>query len=59
MKKTIQILTLLFFSSLFAQAVIIKDIRIVNQKGESYDMSSVKAFTSFKIGQEIRLLPPM
>ena len=53
MKKTIQILTILFFSSLFAQAVIIKDIRIVNQKGESYDMSSVKAFTSFKIGQEI------
>jgi outer membrane protein insertion porin family len=30
----------------------IKDIRIVNQAGESYDISSVLAFTSFRVGQQ-------
>ena len=31
----------------------IKDIRIVNQAGESYDMSSVAAFTSFQVGEQV------
>jgi outer membrane protein insertion porin family len=31
----------------------IKDIRIVNQAGESFDISSVAAFTSFKVGEEV------
>jgi len=53
MKKTIQIFLLLFLGVLCSQAVVIKEIRIVNQKGELYDISSVKAFTSFKIGQEV------
>lgn len=34
-------------------AVTIKDIVIVNQTGESYDISSVAAFTSFKVGEEV------
>jgi len=53
MKKIIYIFLPLFLNVFCSQAVIIKDIRIVNQKGESYDISSVKAFTSFKIGQEV------
>ena len=53
MKKPIQILVLLFATLLYSQAEIIKAIKIVNQKGEEYDMSSVKAFTSFKVGQEV------
>jgi outer membrane protein insertion porin family len=36
-----------------AFAEIIKDIRIVNQSGEAYDMSSVAAFTSFKVGEQV------
>jgi outer membrane protein insertion porin family len=34
-------------------AEVIKDIRIENQHGESYDLSSVEAFTSFQIGEEV------
>ncbi len=52
MKKTILILlgALVGWS---ASAETIKDIRIVNQAGESYDMSSVTAFTSFKVGEQV------
>jgi outer membrane protein insertion porin family len=51
--KKIQLI-LLFLSLCFsASALIIKDIQILNQKGESYDMSSVAAFTSFTVGQEV------
>ena len=35
------------------QAEVIRDIRIVNQLGESYDISSVAAFTSFSVGEEV------
>lgn len=38
---------------LSASAETIKDIRIVNQAGESFDMSSVSAFTSFKVGEQV------
>ena len=31
----------------------IKDIQIVNQAGETYDISSVQAYTSFTVGEEI------
>ncbi len=47
---------IIFFATLIAavvQAEIIKDIRIVNQAGESYDISSVAAFTSFKVGEQV------
>ena len=52
MKKTILILlgALVGWS---ASAETIKDIRIVNQAGELYDMSSVAAFTSFKVGEQV------
>ena len=52
MKKIIPIL-LITFLSLSASAERIKFIRIVNQKGELYDISSVAAFTSFKVGDEV------
>ncbi len=52
MKKTVFILLVAFFG-VAAPAEIIKDIRIVNQAGESYDMSSVAAFTSFKVGEQV------
>ncbi len=52
MKKLI--VTTLFIACAFsAFAETIKDIRIVNQAGESYDISSVLAFTSFKVGQQV------
>jgi len=41
------------FSGIVASAEIIKDIRIVDQAGESYDMASVAAFTSFKVGEQV------
>ena len=47
---------LIFFAALVglsAPAETIKGIRIVNQAGESYDMSSVSAFTSFKVGEQV------
>ncbi|MCK4563130.1 MAG: outer membrane protein assembly factor BamA [Verrucomicrobia bacterium] len=47
---------LILFAALIglsAPAETIKGIRIVNQVGESYDMSSVSAFTSFKVGEQV------
>jgi hypothetical protein len=41
------------FSGIMASAETIKDIRIVDQSGESYDMASVAAFTSFKVGEQV------
>jgi outer membrane protein insertion porin family len=52
MKKILFILLPLSFA-LSGTAVTIKDIRIVNQKGESYASSSVSAFTSFSIGEQV------
>ncbi len=52
MDKKLLIL-LVAFSGIAASAEIIKDIRIVNQAGESYDMASVAAFTSFKVGEQV------
>lgn len=52
MKKTAFIL-LMVVAAFTASAETIKDIRIVNQAGESYDMSSVAAFTSFKVGEQV------
>jgi outer membrane protein insertion porin family len=51
MKKLSLLLTLcLIAASGFAE--VIKEIRIVNQSGESYDISSVAAFTSFEVGED-------
>jgi len=47
------IILLVAFSAIAASAETIKDIRIVNQSGESYDMSSVAAFTSFQVGEQV------
>jgi outer membrane protein insertion porin family len=52
MKKALTILSVLFIASTVL-AEQIKDIRIVNQAGEVYDMSSVSAFTSFKVGEQV------
>lgn len=52
MKKLLVIL-LLCITAYPAYSEVIKDIQVVNQGGESYDMSSVLAFTSFKVGQEV------
>ncbi|MEN8254648.1 MAG: outer membrane protein assembly factor BamA [Verrucomicrobiota bacterium] len=52
MDKKLLIL-LLAFSGIAASAETIKDIRIVDQSGESYDMASVAAFTSFKVGEQV------
>ena len=52
MKKALTILSaLLVASAAFAEQI--KDIRIVNQAGESYDISSVAAFASFQIGEQV------
>ena len=52
MEKKLLIL-LVAFSGIAASAEIIKEIRIVNQAGESHDMASVSAFTSFKVGEQV------
>lgn len=52
MKKAFAIL-FSFALSISALAENIKDIRIVNQAGESYDNSSVAAFTSFAVGEQV------
>ena len=52
MKSIYSILLALLFA-VSARAEVIKNIRIVNQDGESYDISSVLAYTSFKVGQEV------
>ncbi len=51
MKTTAILLGLLAVFPVFAETI--KDIRIVNQAGESYDISSVAAFTSFKVGEQV------
>ncbi|MDF7807829.1 outer membrane protein assembly factor BamA [Pontiellaceae bacterium B12219] len=52
MKKAVTIFAVVL-TTLFARAEVIKDIRIVNQAGESYDISSVSAFTSFSVGEQV------
>jgi len=52
MKKRLPIL-LAMLLVLSSPAVTIKDIRIVNQMGESYASSSVSAFTSFSVGEQV------
>jgi outer membrane protein insertion porin family len=52
MNKACIIVTLALMA-LAVRAEIIKDIVIVNQAGETYDISSVAAFTSFKIGEQV------
>ena len=46
----ISLLSLIAFTG-FAETI--QDIRIVNQSGESYDISSVAAFTSFRVGEQV------
>lgn len=52
MKKAITILFVALLG-LSVSAETIKELRIVNQEGEVYDMSSVAAFTSFKVGEQV------
>ncbi len=52
MKKQI-IIILLALAALPVFAETIKDIRVINQEGESYDISSVLAFASLNVGQEV------
>lgn len=51
MKKPLSILAALLIAA-SVPAETIKDIKIVNQAGESYDISSVSAFTSFEVGEQ-------
>ncbi|MEI6891582.1 MAG: outer membrane protein assembly factor BamA [Pontiella sp.] len=52
MKKALSIFIALLTAAV-VQAEQIKEIRIVNQAGESYDISSVAAFTSFQLGEQV------
>jgi outer membrane protein insertion porin family len=52
MKKALAIV-LLLVAALSTSAETIKNIRIVNQSGESYDINSVAAFTSFQVGEVV------
>jgi len=52
MKKACLIVTLALMV-LSVRAEVIRDIVIVNQAGETYDISSVSAFTSFKVGEQV------
>ncbi|WP_372806576.1 outer membrane protein assembly factor BamA [Pontiella sp.] len=52
MKKALAIVLATLLAAV-VHAEVIKDIRIVNQAGESFDNSSVAAFTSFKVGQQV------
>ncbi len=52
MKKLLLIL-LVAFSGLGTFSETIKDIQIVSQTGESYDINSVSAFTSFNVGEQV------
>ncbi len=52
MKKTTAIL-LSLLAAAAVHAEVIKDIRIVNQAGEVYGISSVAAFTSFRVGEQV------
>ncbi len=49
----VSILLIVAMAVLPSWAETIKDIRIVNQLGDSYDISSVAAFTSFSVGEEV------
>ncbi|NNJ71303.1 MAG: outer membrane protein assembly factor BamA [Kiritimatiellales bacterium] len=51
--KKVLFLLILATAVLPAWSETIKDIRIVNQTGDSYDISSVAAFTSFTVGEEV------
>jgi len=52
MKKNISIFFgLLIGCSVYAETI--RDIRIIDQEGESYDISSVSAFTSFEVGEQV------
>ncbi len=52
MKKALSIFILLL-SAAAVSAETISEIKIVNQNGESYNISSVAAFTSFKVGEQV------
>jgi outer membrane protein insertion porin family len=52
MKKAC-LIVILALMVLSVRAEVIKDIVIVNQAGETYDMSSVTAFTSFAVGEQV------
>jgi outer membrane protein insertion porin family len=52
MKKALATL-LIAIVAFSAVAETITGIRIVNQAGESYDISSVSAFTSFQVGEQV------
>jgi outer membrane protein insertion porin family len=52
MKKIVFVLFTLL-TAFAVQAEVIKDIQIVNDVGVSYDISSVAAFTSFKVGEQV------
>ncbi len=52
MKKACLIVTLALMV-LSVRAEVIQEIIIVNQAGETYDISSVSAFTSFKVGEQV------
>ena len=52
MKKALAILSTVLIAAT-GRAEVIRDVRIVNQSGESFDISSVSAFTSFEVGQEV------
>lgn len=51
--KKLLIILLFSIAAFPALAETIKDIRIVNRAGESYDISSLLAFTSLKVGQQV------
>lgn len=51
--KRILIALLFAFTANLVSAETITDIQIVDQKGESYDLSSVEAFTSFGVGEQV------
>ncbi|HEY5653610.1 MAG TPA: outer membrane protein assembly factor BamA [Pontiella sp.] len=53
MNKLSTLISITFLLLVSVQAEIIKDIRIVNQLGESYDISSVEAYTTFKVGEAV------
>ncbi len=52
MKQALTIFAAVFMIAA-VQAEQITDIQIVNQAGESYDISSVSAFTSFQVGEQV------
>lgn len=51
--KFFRIILMAALLPLAASAERIREIRIVNEEGVSYDISSVAAFTSFEVGEEV------